>query len=204
MNTHSTNPVSPGRLPGLLIPTIIILPMVVAYIMFYSGWGISGVTTNKGILLLPPQAVSTLVLSNEDTALATLYESGEKKWRMLVPVTDNCSEICEQNLYLSRQVHIRLAEKAYRVERILLLLDSLSDAEITHLQQQHPETRFLQSSPQALAAWLAPTSLSTANTDEYYYLIDQQGFAMMSYGAEHSGQDLLDDLKKLLKYTYDN
>ena len=34
-------------------------------------------------------------------------------------------------------------------------------------------------------------------------LIDQEGFAMMAYDNHHSGNQLLKDIKRLLKYSYE-
>ncbi|MBX2809116.1 MAG: hypothetical protein KTR20_10845 [Cellvibrionaceae bacterium] len=204
MTTQTIKSVSRARLPALLIPAIILLPMAIAYMMFHSGWGVSGVTTNKGVLLSPPQAIVELDDHNSRDLLRSLYKDNNKRWRILIPVTEHCGDSCQQNLYLSRQVHIRLAEKAYRVERVLLLLDELTEAERASLQQAHPETQLVPSSQQALTRWLAPTQLSAERVEQHYYLIDPQGFAMMYYGVEHTGQDLLDDIKKLLKYSYES
>jgi cytochrome oxidase Cu insertion factor (SCO1/SenC/PrrC family) len=191
-----------NNLYGLLIITAILLPMILAYVMFKTGWGVSGKTTNKGILLTEARSLKELVLRNNEDRLATLYDADKKQWRILVPVTAVCDKACENHLYLSRQVHIRLAEKAYRVERILLLLDELPPERLDSLKQDHPETVIVNSSTANLTTWLEPNKLSLS-PENYFYLVDQEGFAMMRYGLEHTGQDLLDDIKKLLKFTYD-
>ncbi len=207
MSTDVNEPINTGikkrnRYYGLLIVVVIVLPMAVAYIMFTTGMGIPSGTTNKGELLVPPQPIQDLVLDNQDDSLKALMLSDKKKWRMLVPVSKLCDEACQNHLYISRQVHIRLAEKAYRVERILLLLDTFSDAELEHLKQEHPSTVVVNSNVSSLNDWLQDTELPEKPID-YFYLVDQEGFAMMRYDIEHTGQDLLDDVKKLLKFTYD-
>lgn len=191
-----------SRIFGVLILLIIIAPMLLAYIMFQTGWGVSGQTTNKGELLTSPVLLQELALQNQGSRLRDLYPASRKRWRLLVPVTATCAEPCAQHLYLTRQVHIRLAEKAYRVERVLLLLGEHSPEAIATLKQEHPESIVVSGSTAALDQWLATNSLPLAPQD-YFYLVDQQGYAMMRYGSEHTGQDLLDDIKKLLKFTYD-
>lgn len=176
--------------------------MVTAYLMFKTGVGIPSVTTNKGVLLQPVVAIADLELSGGDTSLTTLFPEANKRWRLLVPVTKNCDRACAQHLYITRQVHIRLAEKAYRVERVLLLLDELTPVELDSLRREHPQTRILSAQRPQLEDWLSEVQLPESAL-EYFYLVDQEGFAMMRYGIDHKGQDLLDDLKKLLKYTYD-
>jgi hypothetical protein len=137
---------------GLIILGIIILPTLAAYIMFKTGWGIPTDTSNKGTLLEPARAIDELILNNENDVLARLVEDNKKRWRILVPVTQPCTEICQNHLYISRQVHIRLAEKAYRVERVLLLLETLStDAPRNHLGRNQC------SRPKRVARYIQPS-----------------------------------------------
>ena len=194
----------PSRINGILIPAAIILPMVVAYIMFYTGWGVPLMTTNKGEFLSPPQLVTELNITGGDTQLAdAVAEGSQKRWRLLLPVTADCSDACADNLYLTRQVHIRLAQKAYRVERVLVLLGEFTEAERTALEEEHRTTMMVPSTAEDFSQWLQPVGLTASEALEHYYLVDQNGYAMMRYNTTHSGQDLLGDVKKLLKYTYD-
>lgn len=198
------NAKKPNRINGILIPAIIILPMVIAYIMFYTGWGVPLLKTNKGEFLSPYQVVSELALNNGDSSLIDAYREGsQKRWRILLPVTAECNGVCAENLYLTRQVHIRLAQKAYRVERVLVLLGEFSGEQRDALKKEHPTTMIVQTTEESFSRWLAPTGISAEETLQQYYLIDQGGFAMMQYNSTHTGQDLLDDIKKLLKFTYD-
>jgi cytochrome oxidase Cu insertion factor (SCO1/SenC/PrrC family) len=191
-----------SRLFGFLIILSIFLPMVVAYFMFKTGWGVSGNTTNKGQLLQPAQAVAELTLSESDDSLKSLYPADKKKWRILVPVTSTCNEHCQSNLYITRQVHIRLAEKAYRLERIFVLLDDVENEKLQKLESEHPNILKVQSSKENLQEWLKSISKDIV-VEDHYYLIDQEGFAMMHYSSANTGHDLLDDIKKLLKFTYE-
>lgn len=192
-----------NRFYGVLILAIITLPMLVAYMMFKTGWGIPVDTSNKGTLLQPARAIGELSLNNQDDTLSSLIIDEKKRWRILVPVTKACNEICQNHLYISRQVHIRLAEKAYRVERIILLLDSLSEDTLDNIKKEHRETIIVESSVDDFNEWLKVSTLPLS-AENYFYLVDQEGFAMMRYDVNHKGQDLLDDVKRLLKFTYDN
>jgi cytochrome oxidase Cu insertion factor (SCO1/SenC/PrrC family) len=198
-----------NRFFGLLILVIVTAPMLLAYVMYQTGWGISSNTTNNGELLTPALSVQELKTIAEDNVFENMLSSKDstskstaKKWRLLVPVTTACSDICQKNLYTTRQVHIRLAEKAYRVERIILSLDELNPTLLEQLANEHPNTLRMESSDEHFAEWLAPANIAES-AEQYYYLIDQEGFAMMRYDVSHTGQNLLDDIKKLLKFTYD-
>lgn len=193
-----------NRFFGLLIICMVVAPMAIAYIMFQTGWGVSSSTTNKGQLLNPPIAIQELALSQDSDILTEIFSDQQesKKWRLLVPVTTACSDVCQKNLYTTRQVHIRLAEKAYRVERIILSLDDLSSTLDSQLNKEHPNTLRPRTSNHSFSQWVSATDI-TGNAQDYYYLVDQEGFMMMRYDVSHTGQDLLDDIKKLLKFTYD-
>lgn len=195
-----------NRFYGTLIIFAIAAPMVLAYIMFHTGWGVSGNTTNKGVLITPPQEIQKLVLTENSENLSELYQSSsDKKWRLLVPVVNDCIDSdsdCAKNLYLTRQVHIRLAEKSYRVERIFLMLENIDQTLLTTWETQHPSVRYASTSATNFSDWLENQNISN-ELENNYYLIDQGGLAMMHYNVNHSGQDLLDDIKKLLKFSYE-
>jgi cytochrome oxidase Cu insertion factor (SCO1/SenC/PrrC family) len=194
-----------NRFFAVLIILIVVAPMGIAYTMYQTGWGVSANTTNKGILLSPPVALNELTLTKNTSVLAELFldKQSAKRWRLLVPVSADCTEACQKNLYTTRQVHIRLAEKAYRLERVLLALDALPLNLQTQLQQEHPNILLANSSHENFKQWISAAANSNENAEDYYYLVDQGGLVMMQYDVSHTGQDLLDDVKKLLKFTYD-
>ncbi|MFT7387395.1 MAG: cytochrome oxidase Cu insertion factor (SCO1/SenC/PrrC family) [Candidatus Endobugula sp.] len=222
-HTEAGTVIKRNRFFGLVIIAIVTSPMLIAYIMYQTGWGVSANTTNKGELINPSLPIKSLLMTSEIRKIdgadidgksensieeegqglgRELSEEWQKKWRLLVPVSQHCGTVCQKNLYTTRQVHIRLAEKAYRVERIILSLDTLSDELEQQLKEKHPNTRRVDTSAASLADWLAAANMATS-ADNYYYLVDQEGSAMMRYDVSHTGQDLLDDIKKLLKFTYD-
>ena len=73
MVTDSRNWQKHSQKQGLLILAIIVLPMIAAYVMFKTGWGMPTYTINKGLLLTPPQPVSNLNLAEKNDKLRHLY-----------------------------------------------------------------------------------------------------------------------------------
>lgn len=193
-----------NQLMGLLVIVVILAPMVGAYIIFKTGYGLPSGTVNKGELLLPPQPIANLPLrSDRETAVDLL--NGEKKWRLLIPGGASCDRDCEQRLYLTRQVHTRLLEKAHRVQRIYINVDAaLESSTAALISEEHPQLTVVYTEPGRLRQFLAGTnSAEDPIAAGRYFLMDQEGFVMMSYTAEHTGKELLDDLKRLLKYSYE-
>ncbi|GAA5315967.1 MAG: hypothetical protein AseanaTS_11720 [Candidatus Pelagadaptatus aseana] len=189
---------------GWLILAAIMLPMVSAYFIFKTGIGMPTGTVNKGELLRPATSVTALDYVNQDGKKVRPFD-GKKLWRMVIVADDRCDDVCRQQLYLSRQVHIRLAEKSVRVERLFLNTGApLSQDFAEFLKQEHPRLQALQIVQSQWRDTFSETSIADhpLNGSHIYYL-DQEGYAMMSYDSEHSGADLLDDIKRLLKYSYE-
>ena len=138
----------------------------------------------------------------------SLSLEGEKRsWRMLLVSGDSCAEPCQHLLYLSRQVHIRLGEKARRVERLYLTVSDQKKIEYpfeSHLEKEHPKLKHFWVSDSNWNQFVTGTSLAESKVDgSTLYLVDQENFVMMAYNESHSGADLLDDIKRLLKYSYE-
>lgn len=183
-----------GRWQALGIFFVLILPMLAAYIMFHWGVGISGQTVNKGRLINPPISLESLIFSNLKSKPINIMASG-KKWRMIIPVSKDCTQACQQKLYTTRQVHIRLGNKANRVERWAVFSSSNNYSQMApSLKQDHPRLKMAQLNDSVWPALLDESG---------YFLVDQDGFIMMQYRHDQSGNDLLKDVKKMLKVTYE-
>lgn len=192
-----------GRWTSWFIIAAFLLPMVAAYLMFTTGIGLPTKTINKGTLLEP--ATSILPLNITTTEGIPIDFSNEKKWRWLIVGSNNCQQACLDNLYISRQVHIRLGEKAVRLERFYLNTDAqFSSAFASQLQQEHPRLVLAHVDAETWKKNFEKTSAAAIELDgSELYVVDQEGFAMMTYGASNSGEDMLDDIKRLLKYSYE-
>lgn len=180
-----------------------IAPIALAYFSFFTGVGVPDSTSSHGTIINPALNTQTLFEdANQDFYNGLLQH---KKWHLFIPVADECNAECEQILYVTRQVHIRLGEKSTRVERVLVhLADFPLEQRMQTLQADHPLLRAVAVSK---SAWLNFIERGIAEADPevkpYYVLVDQEGFAMMSYGPEISGGDLLKDLKRALKHSID-
>ncbi|MDP5210994.1 hypothetical protein [Microbulbifer sp. 2205BS26-8] len=189
------------KLQGISIVASVALPIVAAYIVFYTGTGLPEGTLNQGELLQPPVNLSRMPFIQGEEEVS-LIEKDAPKWRYLILSNMTCDKECEQLLYTSRQVHIRLGEKANRVERLLVTGEPLTADETEKLRQEHPRLKVLQLNRESLRTLQEQTAhQNIANTRAV--LIDQQGFAMMAYDNHHSGNQWLKDIKRLLKYSYE-
>ena len=158
-------------------------------------------TSNKGILLQPAAALTSLDLKSED-GRPWQFGAQKPRWRLLIPVVDGCAEACRDALYLTRQVHVRLEKNAHRLERILLNLGPALNADtLTFLKKEHPHLAVLSADQSAFQATLASTNGVWNPAVNYTYVVDQAGVAMLYFTPEHSGGDMLADLRHLMKYS---
>lgn len=191
-----------GKIGALLIMSIVFLPMIAAYTIYHTGFGIPIGTANKGVLMNPPVALPALDLQSLDGMPWDIQ--AEKKWRYVIPGLATCDATCEETLYLTRQVHIRLGNKSGRVERIYLLLDDdLSSTLSEKIKTEHPRLKILRVNRQDWNTLMSETNV-TGDSIGRYFLMDQEGFVMMAYNQEHDGAALLKDIKKMLRITYKN
>lgn len=190
-----------GRWSGVGVFAAVVLPIISAYIIFYTGLGMPSGTVNQGQLLEPAHRVDDLSLTGVNGEVIKLTDEAAK-WRYLVMGDATCTESCAELLYTTRQVHIRLGDKARRVERLLVTPVPLSESRRQELQKQHPRMRFASAESQQVSEWLSDSSHAKLPVPSTL-LVDQRGYAMMVYDKEHSGNQLLKDIKRLLKYSYE-
>lgn len=198
------SPLSPdqvrrGRRMALLLFAVGFGPMIFATIMFYTGWFNPDGHTNNGSLVSPAVPVSELSL--EDPAgepLADRFgpELDEPEWMMVV-AAGRCGAECEELLYLSRQVNIALGKNADRMTKGAYLEDVPSDLE-ARWDEEYASTVRLRSGDGSEPAW--PDGVTPGERPEIL-LVDPFGNIMMRYDNRHTGKQMLEDLKHLMKLS---
>lgn len=194
-----------GQIIAAALMAVVALPLILAYVVYQTGVGIPEGQVNEGTLLEPPQRFARWQPRTLD-GQAWDGEQVRERWRYIVPVSVDCTGQCRDNLYLTRQVHIRLGDKAHRVQRVILPLDGEpGEAMLDYLENEHPGTELLRADREAVMDSLAGTNRpQDPLAAHHYYLMDREGLVMMVYGPEHTGKQLLKDIKRLLRYSYDD
>ena len=181
----------------------------ITYYLVYIGQITIGSKNNGDLLVPPPQLQETFSQSKEPD----LRQVWDGKWSMVLRVIGRCDQVCEEALYLSRQLHIRLDKDADRVQRVLLIekesYDSLFEERIA---KEHSLLKVIpvdsgtsginaldQQLQQNVAA--SKTVIEGESPQLAFFLVDQAGFAMMTYHNGHEGNAILQDIKHLLRYS---
>ncbi|MCO1333046.1 hypothetical protein MO867_01710 [Microbulbifer sp. OS29] len=189
------------KIQSISIIASVVLPIVAAYIVFYTGIGMPNNTANQGELLQPAFDINTIKIIKHGEELPIITRNSAK-WRYLILSDRDCGKDCEDLLYISRQVHIRLGDKANRVERVLVVSEMLDSKRQKQLQIEHPKLKIVSLNSNTFLELLENTDNDRVALTKTI-LVDQEGFAMMAYDSQHSGNQLLKDIKRLLKYSYE-
>jgi len=184
-----------GRIKAGALFMVALGPMLVATIMFYTGWGVPTATSNNGDLVPRGHTIFETGMTDSDgEALNPLFlpDNEDAKWWFLT-VADDCGETCQDLLMLTRQVHISLNRESPRVKRAFHA-DDPTQAPL----DEHPGLSLWDGT--APSRVTLPEDLSPAD-GPYIYIVDPMGNFVMRYDSSHIGRDILDDIRHLLKIS---
>ncbi|SFL94377.1 hypothetical protein [Marinobacter zhejiangensis] len=198
INPRTAEQARRGRRIALALFAIGFGPMLLATVMYFTGWLNPTGQANHGDLIQPLVPISQLNLVGDDgRRLADRFTSptAPRQWLMLV-AAEGCDADCESLLYLARQVNIALGKDADRVMRAAFLA-GIAQGQRNQVAAEYGTMELL--SPGAREP-IWPTGADPA-TAPRILLVDPLGNVMMQYTTANSGEDMLKDLKRLLKLS---
>ncbi len=199
-----------GRIKLILLIAIAVLPMILATAMYYGGWGLAANKANRGNLLWPPLSVKLLNATDDSKRNLTSYfssterrsDASELKWMLMVTGKGDCTQACQTMLYNTRQVNRALGKDADRVHRFLVM-DQPDVSSRKNLAKSYPLLKFAVSPAASLAHLPVSTAASESNKAAIWniWVADPHGNIMLHYSEQHTGKDILTDMKRLLKLS---
>ncbi len=187
--THS------GRWKMLAVMAACVAPVLASYFTYYvvrpEG------RRNFGELIEPQRPVPSITGTTpqgQPVPLPTL----RGQWLLVVVAGGACDSVCENNLYLQRQLREALGKEKDRLDRVWLVNDAapLRDAVLPAMAQ----ATVLRVDPQQLAGWLAPAA--GGRLADHLYVVDPMGNWMMRFPASlerESASRVRRDLDRLLR-----
>lgn len=181
-----------GRLKLLLLFLVAASPVIASYFTYYvirpEG------RRNYGELIDPQRPMPAIQGIAMDGRTAPL-QSLRHQW-LLVSVADTaCSEACERNLYLSRQLREALGREKDRLDWVWLHTGSGAVPE--RLTPALASAQVLQLNRSELEKWLEPASGHAL--EDHLYLVDPMGNWMMRFPASLDPSKVRRDLDRLLR-----
>ena len=185
-----------GRRMFLIIAAVFLLPVAASFALYYGKlWRPAG-SASKGELITPARPLTVAGLRHADGTAAG-NEVFADKWTLIYIGDGACDADCRQALVLARQSRLALNNEMTRVQRVFLATDHCCASD--YFAAEQPGLIALDASAAEAAALLAQFP---AERQHALFIVDPLGNLMMRHDASHTTNDLLSDLKKLLKLSH--
>tara|TARA_R110002110_G_scaffold271566_3_gene486994 strand:+ start:19966 stop:20580 length:615 start_codon:yes stop_codon:yes gene_type:complete len=158
---------------------------------------------HHGDLIRPAKSIQQLSFTDATNNEKFIGKSLNGKWWVFYVAPDKCLEECHDNLYNIKQMITALGKNSNRVSSMFISLpDCQKQACEGYVLEHYPDMKRAELSLSAFEDLFQETSqpLERERVGEIY-LCDPKGYVMMRYSGEAAHQDILKDLKRLLKYS---
>lgn len=185
-----------GRIKFLLIVFIFTVPFVISYYLskdYHAGGELQ--TSNYGSFINPIVELSQSTFDDYSGENLNVNQH-LTKWSLIYRMPENCSQRCSDEIYLIRQVNIALGKDMNRLERVIVLNQTVPSSEVDDLVIKYPNAIVVKNN--------SSTFINEINkiTDRYVLLLtDPLGNVILGYDEGFEGKKLLKDIKKLLKLS---
>ncbi len=125
-----------GRKILIILAVIFVLPFGVAATLHLLQVKPGG--HSYGELVKPPVSLKFPVLQDAQ-GKPFKAQSWQKIWNIVTIDTRGCTEACQSQLHLLKQVHISLGKEAHRVQRLLVLPVAMKGEILNALQKKYPD-----------------------------------------------------------------
>ena len=197
MNNINSN--KKNKIIIIVIVLVFIAPSILSWYVFnYTNFLESRGTSNYGEIITPSIQLENLSLI--DPLNKERNDTLHGKWSMIY-VAELCDDICMQNVYRMRQIHMGMGKHSLRVQKVLFLidqdLDELSSLLANYKGQQVINTNSVDTD--ILLEKFRIEGVKDLPRFQRIYISDPLGNLMISYPPGINPKGILKDLKKLLR-----
>ena len=183
----------------IIIVLVFITPSILSWYIFnHTDFLETRGTSNYGQIITPPIQLENLSLI--DPLNPDRKDTLHGKWSMIY-VAELCDDICMQNVYRMRQIHMGMGKHSLRVQKVLFLidqdLDELSSLLANYKGQQVINTNSVDTD--ILLEKFRKEGVKDLPRFQRIYISDPLGNLMISYPPDINPKGILKDLKKLLR-----
>ena len=150
--------------------------------------------TNHGDLIRPSLSFPLTNLRTTD-ARPVPTELLQGKWTLVYVERSDCVADCERAIYRTRQVRHALGKDMQRIQRLLVVASANVQATVNRVQKYDAGISVVAAEPR----WFESASFVRSGAD--IYLVDPQGYLVMSYAKTADPSGLISDLERLLKIS---
>lgn len=180
-----------GRKQLLLLAAIFIGPLLIAFMLYFKGDALQPEgRTNHGELLEP------IVAIRDSLPESPVLQQTEQHWVLLYANDQACDESCRESLYALRQTRLMIGREMDRVKRVFLHGAELPDT--VFLEAEHKGLDVIRDDQLfELLRNKKPPQLASGG----YYLIDPLSNVVLYFSPDTDPQDVVSDVKRLLKLS---
>ena len=184
-----------GRFWMILVWLICAAPVVASYLTFYVFRPMSRHSYGE---LIEPQRDLPDLIGTDLNGLSQNLQALKGQWLLISVASGACQKLCQDNLYLQRQLRESLGKERDRVKWVWLVSD---DAQVSaDLKQALSRATVLRVPATGLKTWLA--AKPGHDLQEHLYLVDPLGRWMMRFPPElniQSAAKAKSDLDRVLR-----
>lgn len=150
--------------------------------------------SNHGDLIQPPRSFP---LADLRTVAAEPVPTGflRGKWTLVYVERSNCMADCDRAVYLTRQVRYALGKDMQRIQRMLVVPAESFRETADKVQRYDGNMSIVAADPE----WFERASFIRPGFE--IYLVDPQGYLVLSYAKAAEPSGLIRDLERLLKIS---
>jgi hypothetical protein len=174
-----------------LLAALFLIPLLLAFLMYYAdAWRPAG-RTNYGELILPARTLPRV---------SALYSASTftHTWSLVYIGAGACEDACQNALFVMRQTRLTLNNDMHRVQQVFLATASMPAKE--SLAREHAGLIVINATgdaaPRLLNEFPAPDRANAI------FIVDPLGNLMERFDARSNPRGLHDDLTKLLKLSH--
>ena len=194
-------PVKRPKTQVWVLTAIFFVPLLTAFVLYYSnGWRPSG-STSHGDLITPPRTLpdATLTIAGGARNSAAVFHG---KWTLVFIGNGECDTQCRQSLTQIRQVRLALGDDSDRVQRVFLNRTPCCAGDYLQLEHAGLVVALVPDSAKSLIGAFPAYNGVVPQRAQRTYIIDPLGNLMMSYAPGSASKGMLEDMKKLLKLSH--
>ncbi len=188
-----------GRIELLVLVLVFISPILGAWIIYiYTDIG-RGDSINHGNLLDPPVRLQDVSLHSP----AGGSEAGNLlgKWSLIYILPDACEATCRQDIQMLQKLKLSLAQNSHRLQLVVANNSDLGAVGESGLATQVDWGEVLAMSIKDDFIVTADKTQLPDIFEREYLLVDPAGNLMMRYNRDSEGAGILQDIKRLLRYS---
>jgi len=174
-----------------LLAALFLVPLLLAFLMYYGhAWRPAG-RTNYGELILPARALPQV-------SAAFSAHTFTHSWSLIYIGAGACEDSCRNALLVMRQTHLALNNDMHRVQRVYLATGRLDEQEFR--AREHAGLIVINATADAAAP--LRKEFPAENRADTIFIVDPLGNLMERFDARSNPRGLREDLTKLLKLSH--